>query len=207
MFRLQEILHLDSHETIVCMFRGHAFRMVSRVIPLMIALMALFLFVFPLFSLGGIGIGIFFLLFFIDIFFLLRMVCNWLGTYYVLTNRRLLCIQRTGFFKKQVHEILLENITELSYITKGFIQTLFHFGNVRLALITTRGEFFIFDIGKPQAILDILSRQAAAVRKRKPPQTLQGALRPHDSRQEDIAEEIPPAVLPIQPIEKESNNF
>lgn len=207
MLKLQETLHLDSHETIVSMFRSHSFKMVSRAVPLIIALMALFLFVFPLFSFGVIGIIIFFLLFFAGIFFLLRNVTNWLGTYCVLTNRRLLCIQRTGFFKKDVNEILLENITELSYITKGVVQTLFHFGNVRLALIASRGEFIIPDIGQPQAILDILSRQAAAVRKRKPPQTLQGALRPHDSRLEDMQDEVTPAVSPVQPVKKDLNDF
>jgi hypothetical protein len=207
MFRLQETVHLDSQETIVSMFRSHAFKMTSRAIPLILVLMALFLFVFPLFSLGAVGVGIFFFLFFTGMFFLFRTVCNWLGTYYVLTNRRLLCIQRTGFFKKQVDEILLENITELSYITKGIVQTLFHFGNVRLALMTARGEFIILSIAKPQTILDILSRQAAAVRKRKPPQTLQGALRPHDSRKEDNVDEIPPAVTLVHPVEKEPNNF
>lgn len=183
------MIHLDSQETIVCIFRSHPFRMIVHAVPIIIVLMALFLFVFPLFSLGWIGVCLFFFLFFVGLFFLFRIVCNWLGTYCVLTNRRLLCIQRAGFFKKQVHEILLENIGELSYITKGMTQTLFRFGNIRLgllALVTARGEFIIHDIAKPQTILDILSRQAAAVRKKKPSQISQGAVQPHGDKAEDV---------------------
>ena len=170
MLHLQETLNLDTHETVVSLFRTHPFRMVSRVIPVIILLISFFLFMFPLFSLGIIGVLVFLFLFFTGVLFLCRSIFNWLGTYCVLTNRRLLCIQRTGFFKKQVHEILLENITELSYATKGIIQVLFHFGNLRLALLTARGEFIIPEIAKPQIILDILSRQASDVRKGKSPQ-------------------------------------
>lgn len=207
MLHLQETVSLDTHEAIVSLFRSHSFKMVSRAVPLIIALVALFLFVFPLFSLGVIGVIIFLLLFFTGILFLCRNIFNWLGTYCILTNRRLLCIQRSGFFKKQVQEILLENITELSYATKGMVQVLFHFGDVRLALVTARGEFIIPQIAKPQMILDILSRQASAVRKRKPPQTLQGAVRPHDSRREDMQDDSTPVVGIINPIEKEPNDF
>lgn len=211
MLQLQEIVNLDVHEAVVSMFRSHSFPMVSRVIPVIILLVSLFLFVFPLFSLGVVGVFIFLSLFFIGVLFLSRSIFNWLGTYCILTNRRLLCIQRTGFFKKQVHEILLENITELSYVTKGIMQVLFHFGNVRLALITARGEFIIPQIAKPQIILDILSRQASIVRKRKLSQNLQGSILPYVSRQEDMEEDIREdgvsTVGIINPIEREKDDF
>lgn len=206
MFHLQEIVHLDTQETVICMFRSHPFKMISQVIPCMGSLIVLFLFIFPLFSLGALGVCIFLLLFFSGVFFLSRNIFNWLGTYCILTNRRLLCIQRSGFFKKQAQEILLENITELSYTTKGMVQTLFHFGDVRLALVTARGEFTIPHIAKPQAILDILSRQASAVRKRKPPQTFSGTLPVHENR-EDMEKEDLLTVSPSNPTEKNRKDF
>ncbi len=193
MLHLEDTVHLDQHETVVSVFRSHPFRMVSRVVPLIFILMVLFLFVFPLFSFGMVGISLFVFLLFVGVLFLCRNIFNWLGTYCVLTDTRLLCIQRTGFFKKQVQEIVLENITELSYATKGMMQTIFHFGNVRLALRTTRGEFIIPEISKPQMVLDLLSRQASAVRKRSISQ----------APQKDVSS----IVTPVYPVEKQIHDL
>jgi hypothetical protein len=161
---LQEQVSLDADEKIIDFFRPHIFFMIAWGIPLAFAMVVLFLFLFKLLGLGTSGALLFMALFILFGFLLSSRILSWYGTVSVLTNRRLLSIRRHSLLRKQVHEVVLQNISELSYTTKGVIQTLFRFGNVHLTISATNTKFTLYNIPYPQQAMDVIS---AAVAKRR----------------------------------------
>lgn len=161
----QETLQLDTSEVLVSMFRGHALRVITRLIGPLLFLFVLFLFLFPLFRMGFAGVLFFLFALLLDSLFIFRLLIIWYGTFYTLTNRRLLSIRRKGFFKKQTQEILLENISELSSDTHGALHSLFQCGDVKLTLYTASHMFTLHDVPSPQDTLTRISQQIAFAKK------------------------------------------
>lgn len=161
----REHIALDSSEQISGLFRSHAFHLVVRIAVPFVALCGLFLFLFPLFRSGLGGVAVFTFGVIVCCLFITHFVMAWYGTVFVLTNRRLLAIRRTGLFKKQAQEIVLENISELSCSTRGIVQMLFRFGDVRLTLYTASHSFTLHDIPNPHDALNAISRQMVLAKK------------------------------------------
>lgn len=158
---LQEEIILDGNERIIGLFRTHIFRTVLWIVPLILGLLILFLFLFKFFSFGLIG-GIAFVIFSTAFFLLLMSVVSaWYGTIYVLTTRRLIGIVRSAIFKKHVTEVILENVSELSYTIRGFLPTLFRYGNIHISLFSGGKGFTLKNISSPQNTMDALSNQIA----------------------------------------------
>ena len=132
-----ETVSLDPGEKILGIFRAHSFAAIRHILVPAVILCVSFLFLFPLFRLGPSGVGLFLTLFILDAAYLARQIVAWYGTLYILTSRRLFGIRRSGFFKKQTQEILLENISELVSRTHGPFSVLFRFGDVALTLYTS----------------------------------------------------------------------
>ncbi len=153
-----EKISLDADEKIVAAIRTRTVRSLVLATPAMLILVALFLFLFPLVSLGPLGVGFFLGVAALDSLFLLSILSRWYGSVYLLTDRRLLGIHRLGIFRKKVHEVLLENINELSYDAKGVFPTLFGYGDIHCSLFTTRGSFTITAVFRPQELLSVVSR-------------------------------------------------
>lgn len=165
---LQEEITLDAEEHVLGLFRPHAFFVIVWTFPMSLLLIGLFLFMFKFFLLGFFGVVFFIAVFLLLSFIFASRVMAWYGTLYILTSRRLLAIKRSSLFKKQVTEVLLENVSELSYTMKGLIQTLFRFGNIQLSLFATTLKFTIANIPHPQETMDSISHQisiAKAARK------------------------------------------
>lgn len=161
----QETIHLDGTETIQIIFRSHVFHVLARIAIPFVILCLLFLFLFPLFRSGVSGVVLFFFIFFVISLIILHYVMAWYGTLFVLTSRRLLSVRRSGIFKKQAQEIVLENISELSYSTRGLVQMLLQFGDVKLTLYTASNSFLLRNVPNPHTILNAISRQMVVAKK------------------------------------------
>ncbi len=165
MFSLDETLHLEAGETVRALYRRHGFTVVARIIPYALFLVLLFVFIFPLFSLGLRGAIIFFALCVASAVLAIRKIVAWLGTITILTSSRLLVIQRFGLFKKKVNEIKLDQISEISYEVKGMAQTVCKYGTLYLLVTFTSASIAIPDIPDPQNALNEISQCLAAQKK------------------------------------------
>ena len=156
-----EHITLGDDEQAVVVFRSSPIVIWVHLSFPILTLFVLFLFLFPLVSLGTNGIIFFIAAVILDILLILRMALVWYGTITVLTTRRILCVKRQGFFKKETQEILLENISELACHFKGLIQTVCKYGDVRLTLYTASSGSVLRDLMQPQKILNSISQQIA----------------------------------------------
>ncbi len=162
---IHETVTLEKEEHIIGLYRRHGATVCVSILPFALCIILLFLFVFPLFSLGGRGVGLFGFLAAIFSLLALRKILAWLGTITILTSKRLLVIQRYGFFKKKVNEIKLDQISELSYEVKGPLQTIGRYGTLFLLVTFTSTTIGVPDIPDPQGALNAISQAIARVPK------------------------------------------
>lgn len=91
-----------------------------------------FFFMSPLLSFGRVGAVIFVALVFIALFLLFRTWLLWHSNQFMVTDRRVVDIDRRGFFVWVVSEAAFANIQDISFRTSGLVQTLLGAGDVVL---------------------------------------------------------------------------
>ncbi len=166
LFDFSETIQIETDEYIVDLFRSSTIVFFKKSFFWFCFLFALFFFLFPLLRMGSIGFYIFFAGFLIIFFVISRMLVCWLGTCYIVTNKRIIAVERMGYFKRSVYEILLTSVSELSYQTKGLFQTLFSFGTLTLTLTTSRGNFMLKNVASPATMLERISKLVGEHKKR-----------------------------------------
>lgn len=85
----------------------------------------------------------------------------WFYTYYIVTSDRIRQITQRGFFGKDVVELRLAKIQNISYNVPGFFGEVFNFGTV--VIQTFVGDLVIRNVEKPDEIYNKLQDAVAAV--------------------------------------------
>ncbi|MBI4252792.1 hypothetical protein HY623_01255 [Candidatus Uhrbacteria bacterium] len=158
-------LTLEAGEEMRGVYHRHGMTLFMRLVPYAVILIVLFLFLFPLFTLGWKGVILFSVLFLACLLLSIRSIISWLGSMTVLTNVRLLLVERSGFFKTQVSEMKLDQIFKVSYEMKGVRQALGRYGTVILVVMFTGDNMHIKDIPNPQEALNQISAAVSEVKK------------------------------------------
>lgn len=61
----------------------------------------------------------------------------WHYSYFILTNQRIRCVQRNGFFAQSIVDISLKTITNTQYQESGFIGSiLYKYGHINIESIS-----------------------------------------------------------------------
>ena len=122
-----------------------------------------FFFMFPLFRLGYWGIALFAVLIFIGIYYGIKKFSLWYFNVFILTNERVIDIEQKGFFDRTVSEVSYEKIRDVSYRRKGFFETIFRYGSVRIQTSIDKLELEVKKIKNPkdihELILDLCERE------------------------------------------------
>ncbi|MDO4712892.1 MAG: PH domain-containing protein [Candidatus Saccharibacteria bacterium] len=88
----------------------------------------------------------------------------WFYTYYIVTDQRIRQITQRGFFGKDVVELRLAKIQNISYNVPGFFGEVFHFGTV--VIQTFVGDLVIKNVEHPDEIYNKLQDAVEQVDKR-----------------------------------------
>ncbi len=83
----------------------------------------------------------------------------WFYTYYIVTNQRIRQITQRGFFGKDVVELRLAKIQNISYNVPGFFGEMFNFGTI--VIQTFVGDLVIRNVEHPDEIYNKLQDAAA----------------------------------------------
>ena len=103
---------------------------------------------------GGFGLGL--LLFFYHLVI-------WFYTYYIVTSERIRQITQRGLFGKDVVELRLEKVQNISYSVPGFFGEAFKFGTIVIQTIV--GDLVIRNVENPDTIYNKLQDAVATVEK------------------------------------------
>lgn len=102
-----------------------------------------FFFMTPLLGFGAVGAGAFVLWVLASAFLAFRSWLLWYSNVFVITNRRIVDLDRRGIFHWVVSESIFVNIQDISWNQKGMIETMFSAGSV---IVQTASGFVNLEI-------------------------------------------------------------
>ena len=76
---------------------------------------------------------------------------NW-----IVTTERIIDSLQDGFFRRDVAELNLEKIQDVSYSINGFLHTFFNYGDVEIQTAGKENKFSFTDVPDPQRVKDII---------------------------------------------------
>lgn len=129
---MSQALLLKPNETVLAVVRRFILTYFCWCILIVVCILAPFFFLFPLFSLGFVGIFIFVLLLGAGVIIVWRTYYLWSQNKLILTNLRVIDMDQRGFFDRTVSEVSYDQVEDVSYRIKGVLATMFHYGTLRI---------------------------------------------------------------------------
>lgn len=90
----------------------------------------------------------------------------WLDFYFdidIVTNRRVVDVNQNGLFSREISELSLEDVEDVSVHYQGILPTLFNYGDILIQTAGTQSNFMFHNIRSPRDVASIivdLSEQA-----------------------------------------------
>lgn len=87
----------------------------------------------------------------------------WIDRYFdvwVITNKRLIDVEQKSFFNRVTAELELDKIQDVRVSVKGFLPTMFRYGNIEVQTAAAHRNFEIQDIKLPHVVKDVLMESA-----------------------------------------------
>jgi membrane protein YdbS with pleckstrin-like domain len=158
------MIQLQENEHILLLIHKHWFVVARTVIGIvfMLVLLAVILALLPLVggrfdpalvsSVTGFGLSLYLMILCLFAFF------SWMDYYldmWIVTEKRVMHIDQQGLFSRQIAEIPLASVQDVTLNVTGIVHTLFRFGTIRIQTAGER-EFTIDEIPHLQAVKDAI---------------------------------------------------
>lgn len=160
---IPKYLNLKDDEELVALVHPTLFAFTGSIIGIAVFLFLAFFFIYPLFRLGALGIGIFILLLMAAKYFAIRVAIGRYGNMYVITNERLIDVERRGIFDRIVSEVPLGNIHDVSFRMKGPLGMLLRIGNITVRTVGGATNFEWGWVRNPEEVRERLLEIQRAV--------------------------------------------
>ena len=96
----------------------------------------------------------------------------WVASFYILTmytlntiiitDKRIIDNDQRAFFNRQVSELHVYRIQDVTVYTRGVIETFLHFGDVVVQTAASEKQFIFHQIPRPEEVKDIIMKVASA---------------------------------------------
>ncbi len=145
-------VELHSNEEVKRVLRQHPRFIVSKLTFSAILLSApLYLFV-PLMGLKWFGSSVFGISLFAALLFALRSWVKHRGTLLIITNQRVIDVERRSFFDKIVSEVPYESLSDVSYRSRGLFETLTGAGTITFQMIGGKDNVAFPNLADPSSV-------------------------------------------------------
>ncbi|OGL73163.1 hypothetical protein A3E39_01500 [Candidatus Uhrbacteria bacterium RIFCSPHIGHO2_12_FULL_60_25] len=98
--------------------------------------------------------------------FLFQSFIDYFLDIWIITTHRVIDIQQTGLFGRTTSELLLDRVQDVSSEVKGFIHTIFDYGDVRVQTAGEKERFVFENVPHPvhvsKRILELAERRRSA---------------------------------------------
>lgn len=149
-------LILSEDEGIVKTVRQSYFKLLAS-LPLPVILIIIpFFFLYPLFYWGNKGIALFAAMLLTGMIWLIRNIVIWYFQTFIITNQRIIDIDKKGLFQKTVSDIPLAKTSDVFYEIRGIWQTVARIGNVYVVLSDSKTQIEIKNISQPYRIQQLI---------------------------------------------------
>lgn len=130
--KIESVIKLKDDEKVLRVVRGYWFVLVPRAALAFLMVAVPFFFMYPLFSAGTWGAGIFAFSVFVGTIFALRLLYLWFWNAFLVTNHRVIDVDQRGVFSRTVSEATYDKIQDVSFTVHGVWGTMFGFGKLDL---------------------------------------------------------------------------
>ncbi len=154
--KIPKYLSLKEDEDLVALVHPTLLAFTGSILGGLTFLFAAFFFIYPLYRLGVTGWIIFGLLLFASKYFAIRVAIGHLGNMYVITNERLIDVERRGVFDRIVSEVPLGNIHDVSFRMSGPLGMLLRIGTITVRTIGGATNFEWRWVRKPDEVREML---------------------------------------------------
>lgn len=157
MFHIEDVLLLKDDESVKTLARRHVVTLFPRLFLALVFLVLPFFFLFPLFGLGPLGIVLFIILFGCGAAFAVRSLLLWDADVLIITNHRVVDVDQRGVFTRMVSEAPLGSIQDVSWMAKGFFESLFRMGTLRIQLASGTTTIEARHVSHPKMLHELIS--------------------------------------------------
>ncbi|MFH0779893.1 MAG: PH domain-containing protein [Parcubacteria group bacterium] len=148
---------LRDKEKILKIVRHHPIIIIPHLVVCFFILLLNFFLMYYLFLQGWWGAALFFAVIFFAAVYILRMFFLYRKNRFVITNQRVADFEQSGFFEKNVTEYHYSKIKSAEALVKGIWPTLFHYGNLKLAIEKSIAPFELYKVANPVKLQNIIN--------------------------------------------------
>lgn len=152
--KLKKLLKDD--EQLITMVRKYFFVFSAQLILGVVFIIASFFLLYPLFNWGKLGIAIFFVLLFMGIYIIFKVIYVYSFNIFIITDQRIIDIDQRGFFDRIVSETTYQKIQDVSFRLKGLSQTILHYGSVVIQTAGNQANIELHGVKDPEKIHQII---------------------------------------------------
>ena len=85
---------------------------------------------------------------------------------WIVTNKRIINIEQKGLFNREISEHEVEKIQDVTGTQKGFLPTVFSYGDVHVQTAGTKQRFFFHQVPHPDRVRNIIIKLAERNKKK-----------------------------------------
>ncbi|TAK03818.1 hypothetical protein EPO34_01505 [Patescibacteria group bacterium] len=154
---LQRVIQLKPEEEILLAVREVVLPRVPAFFMLGLWFLLPFFLLFPLFRLGWLGVLGFFAILVPAVVFIWRAYRKWSDTMLVITDRRVIDIERRGLFDTEVCEASFADVDEVTFRIKGLMPTLCRYGDVEVKISGAAADIEFCRVKHPAKVHDLIA--------------------------------------------------
>ncbi len=154
-----KMIDLNPEESVLKIAHHYFLTLFPNLLVCFLILIFDFFLMFYLFSLGLLGMIVFFTTMVIITFYVGRLLFLWNHNFVVITNQRIIDYERSGFFQKLTTEIGYNKIKSVSIGINRLSQKIFRFGDLNLGIVNQPMDFTLYNLKNPTEILSLINTQ------------------------------------------------
>lgn len=155
MFHLEDVLQLKDTEDVKLITRRHLMTLAPGLFLALCLIVVPFFLIFPLFSWGAIGVGLFLFAVVAGIVIAVRTFLLWDADVFIVTTHRIVDVDQRGVFMRMVKEAQLNTIQDAAWKREGMLETVFRMGTIT---IKTSGQMIeAHRIPRPEIVQGLLN--------------------------------------------------
>lgn len=161
---IESVIKLKDDEKVLRVVRGYWLVQMPRAALAFLLFALPFFFVFPLFSRGRWGIGVFAFSVLVGTLYALRLLYLWFWNAFLVTNHRVIDVDQRGLFSRTVSEATYDKIQDVSFTVNGVWGTMFGFGKLDLQTAGSSTNLELAHVREPKEIHHLITETMGAFR-------------------------------------------
>lgn len=152
-----KLIELKGEEQVLLTVHGSLIPLWSKILLAFVWLVLPFFLLFPLFRMHLLGIIIFLLLLFSALLYAYRTFQIWHDSVFLVTDRRLVDMDRRGLWARVVSEVSYPDVEDVSYAIDGLFATIFRYGTLTVQMAGNAVELQVYNVRHPAKVHNLIN--------------------------------------------------